>query len=116
LARAFYIHRGKFAATSLGISTAEGVGEAMRSVQWLWDKRKTKVGTEAKSLQESLQTTVGYLRNAMEGRIREDEWLGEAREFTRSLEALARMVDALDAGANITDFPQLCIQIDYEPE
>ena len=57
-----------------------------------------------------------YLKKAIEGRIREDEWLGEAREFTRSLEALARMVDALDAGDNITDFPQMCVHIDHEPD
>jgi hypothetical protein len=32
----------------------EGVGEAMLNVQYLWDKHKTKAGTEARSLQESL--------------------------------------------------------------
>ena len=52
MARAFYIHKEKFAALSLGISTVEGVGEAMRNVQWLWDKRKTKTGTKAIVLQE----------------------------------------------------------------
>ena len=76
----------------------------MREAQWLWDKRKTKAGTEAISLQLALRKTMEYLKKAMEGRIREDEWLREAREFTRSLEALARMVDAPDAGDNITDF------------
>ncbi len=116
MVRAFYVQRGKFAAKTLYISTVEGVGEAMREVQWLWDKRKTKAGTEAKSLQEAMKTTMKYLKKALEGRVREDEWLGEVREFTRSLEALARMVDALDAGANITDFPNLCIKIDHEPE
>jgi hypothetical protein len=35
LARAFYVHKGKFAAKTLGISTVEGIGEAMREVQWL---------------------------------------------------------------------------------
>jgi len=48
LERAFYIHKGKFAAISLSISTVEGIGEAMRNVQWLWDKRKTKDGREAR--------------------------------------------------------------------
>ena len=101
---------------TLGVSTVEILGEAMRDVQWLWDKRKTKAGKEVKSLQKLLRTTVEYLKNALEGRIRHDDWLGEARGFTRSLVALTRMVDALDAGANITDFPQLCVQIDYEPK
>jgi len=94
MAKAFYVHKGKFAAKALNISTVEGVGEAMREAQWLWDKRKSKAGTEARSLQEALRTTVEFLRKALEGRIREDDWLGEAREFTRSLEALARMVDS----------------------
>ena len=49
-----------------------------------------------------------YLKDALEGRIREDMWFEAARDFTRSLEALAIMVEALDAGADIQDYPQLC--------
>jgi len=32
LARAFYIHRGKFEAKSLGITTVDGVGEALQNI------------------------------------------------------------------------------------
>ena len=55
LARAFYVHKGKFAAEATGIDSVAGIGEAIRNHQWIWDKRNTKAGIEARSLHEALQ-------------------------------------------------------------
>ena len=58
MARTFYIHRSKFAAEALKINTVAGIGEEMGRIQWIWDKRKTKAGTEARSVQEGLHNTL----------------------------------------------------------
>jgi len=80
----------------LNINTVAGIGEGMGRIQWIWDKRKTKAGTEARSVQEGLQNTLGKLKKAMEGKIKDNVWLKASREFTRNLEALGRIVDALE--------------------
>jgi hypothetical protein len=100
----------------LGIATVAGIGEAIRDLQWIWDKSKTKTGTKARSLQEALPSVIGIMRDGLEGRIHTDKWLGSARELTRNLEALRMMVEALDIGVDVQDYPQLCQQVDYVPE
>ena len=45
LTRAFYAHRGKFAAEAMGIDSVAGIGEAIRNHQCIWNKRKTKAET-----------------------------------------------------------------------
>jgi hypothetical protein len=72
LARAFYIHMDKFTAEPLVIATVARVGEALQNIQWIWEKRKTMARTKVKSLQEMMQATVGSLKDALEGQIRED--------------------------------------------
>ncbi len=56
----FYVQRSKFAAYIMGIATTADIGEEMQNVQFIWEKRKTKVGTEARLLQESLQAALAF--------------------------------------------------------
>jgi hypothetical protein len=51
-----YINRSKFAAEALDINTVARIGKEMGRIQWIWDKRKTKTGTEARSVEEGYKT------------------------------------------------------------
>jgi hypothetical protein len=115
LARAFNIHRSKFTAEALSINTAGGINERMTWIQWIWDKRKTKAGTEVRSMQESLQETLGRLKGAIKGKIKDNIWQEASREFTRQLEALGMMAEALGLQVDVHDYPRLCNQVDYAP-
>ncbi len=62
-------------ADSFRITTAAEIGDAMRNIKWIWDKRKTKTGIEAISLQEMLHVIVGILKDVLEGRIQSEKWM-----------------------------------------
>jgi hypothetical protein len=115
LARTFYMHRSKFAAEALNINTVAGISEGKGRIQWIWDKRKTKAGTEARTVQEGLHETLGNLREAMEEKIKDNVWLEATREFNRQLEAIGMMMDALDLKVDMQDYLRLSNEVDYEP-
>ena len=77
---------------------------------------KTKARTENRSLHELMQSNLGALKNAMEGRISDDKWEGEAGEFGRNSEALREMIDAFGIEVDIAEFPRLRAQLEYEPD
>jgi hypothetical protein len=58
---------------------------------------------------------LGKLREAMEGKIEDNIWLQASREFTRQLEALGRIMEALDLPVDLQDYPRLRNQVDYKP-
>ena len=84
-------------------------------MQWIWDKRMTKAGTEVVSIHEGLQETLGKFREAIEGKIKDDCVLEDTREFTRHLEVIDRTVEATGVEVKLKNFPRLCNQVDYEP-
>jgi hypothetical protein len=49
----------------MGIATVAGIGEAIQNHQWIWDKRKAKTGTEARSLLKALHTNIRSYANIL---------------------------------------------------
>jgi hypothetical protein len=87
----------------------------MRDVQWIWDKRKTKALTEARSIQEAMQKVYILLKDSQELKIKEEFMRRAAGEFGTHMEAMCRMVHAIGYDVNIEEYPRLDHQVDAVP-
>ena len=116
LSEGYCANMQSFAAKMLGItSTAEAVIE-LKKMQWIWDRQKTKAGTEGRSLHELLYETVGKLKEAIKGAIHEGEWRRAGKHFGQKQEELSRMVEAFDLGVDIQELPRTYREIDHRLE
>ena len=100
-----------FAETALGIDTAATIAGTLKGLQWVWDNRKTKAGTEAKGLQEAMQKVYGPLKAAVELKVRPEDWKETAKSFGAHLEELGHLASNLDIGVEVDAFPMLCHQV-----
>jgi hypothetical protein len=81
LAAGFCTRMQRFAAEILGISSTAGAVIELMKLHCIWNRRKTKAGTEGRSLQERFQGMVGKLKDSIEGAIAEDEWRRTGKQF-----------------------------------
>ena len=65
-------------------------------MQWAWDKRKTKPGTEERSIQEAVKLVVDIISAVLMGGIQEEEWEQKAKKFGKYVRPVCDMMDALD--------------------
>jgi hypothetical protein len=87
----------------------------MRDIQWIWDKRKTKAHTEARSVQEAIQKVYAPLKESQELKIKDDQWSMAAGELGRNMEAMCMMVHALGYDVDLEEYPRLEHQVDTIP-
>ena len=87
-------------------SHEEAVGSLM-TLQWAWDRRKTKQDTDESSLQEAGQRVFNTTQNALSDRMDDRGWTNTAKEFSESVKILCDMLDALDCEVNVENYPRV---------
>jgi len=82
----------------------------MKGMQWAWVKRKTKPYTEERSIQEAVKLVVDNVSAALMDKIQEEEWEEEARNFGENVRTVCDMMDALDCGVDVEDYPRVMFE------
>jgi hypothetical protein len=82
---------------------------------WIWDNRKTKAATEAKSVQEAMHSVFGAIKNCVNGKITKDNRRATTQEFGMAVEQLCKFAIALDVGPEVENYPRMCHQISTIP-
>ena len=94
----------------------EAVGRLM-SLQWAWDRRKTKQDTEERSLQEAGQRVFTFVQNVLNDKIEEDGWERAAKQFGGSVKAMCELLDVVESDINVEDYPMVMYEAGrYESE
>ena len=76
-------------------------------MQWAWDKRKTKPYTEERSIQEAVKLPVNNNNAVLMDKIQEGAWGEEAKTFGKNAKTVCDMMDALDCGVDVEDYPRV---------
>ena len=84
----------------------EAVG-VMQGMQWAWDKRRTKPDTEERSIHEAVKLVVDSVNASLMDKNREAEWAEEAKNFGKNVRTVCDMMDALDCGVDVEDYPRV---------
>ena len=91
----------------MGLQSKHQASKALKELQWVWDKSKTQANTEERSLQEALVDVLNVFKQSLAGRIDGTEWCRAAIDFKKRTHCLAYMVDTMDIGVDLSDFPRV---------
>ena len=103
-----FVNKQKVFARSVleAASHEEAVGSLM-NLQWAWDRRKTKLDTEERSLQEAGQMVFNAIQNALGDRMDDRGWTQAAKEFGEAFKPLCELLDALETEVNVENYPRV---------
>ena len=96
-------------------SHEQAVGSLM-TLQWAWDRRKTKQNTEERSLQEAGQRVFNTIQNTLSDKMDERGWTNAAKEFGEAVKLLCDMLDALDCEVSVENYPRVMYEAGRQNE
>ena len=77
---------------------------------WIWDKRRTKVNTEGRAVQEALINVVGLPRELLEDKVATSLITVEVKEWGIRLHDFTQLVEAMCIEVDIANYPQFLDQ------
>jgi hypothetical protein len=74
VAKILYKRRSRFAESALRADPGASRSTQIRGIQWLWDRRRAKPQTQARSVQEAMSRAYCCLQMLQEQIVRRDDW------------------------------------------
>jgi len=116
LVRLFVNKQRGFARFLLEATSHEEAVGCLMTLQWAWDRRKTRPETEDRSIQEAGQRVFNALQNALGDRLDDSGWRKAAEEFGDAVKPLCGLLDALETEVNVENYPRVMYEAGREKE
>ena len=94
----------------IGHSELRGGGRNYEGHAVGMEQAETKPNTEERSVQEALKLMVDCVNAALMNKIQEEEWEEEARNFGKNVRTVCDMMNALDCGVDVEDYPRIMFE------
>jgi len=88
----------------LDAANREEAVRVMQGIQWAWDKRKTKPDDGGEKHPGGSKDDGGQFQRCTHGQ--EGTWGEEARNFGKYVKTVCDMIDVLDCGIDVEDYPR----------
>ena len=86
------------------------------TLQWAWDRRKTKQDSEERSIQEAGHRVFNALQNAMGDRMDDRGWKHATMEFGEAVKPLCGLLDALKTDVDVENYARVMYEAGRQKE